>query len=55
MPLPDDIFTYETKNLKNIPYEAVGLEGAWDSYDIQHELTDKGLVKFAADWNSLIA
>ncbi len=32
------------KDLKDLP---------WDQYNIEHELTKKGLEKFAADWNAL--
>ncbi len=41
--------------LKPIAYKQIDLNQAWDSFDIQHELTDKGLKKFAEDWNNLIA
>jgi transaldolase len=55
MPLPADSFHYDPKGLQTVPYETVDLNHAWDTYNIQHPLTDKGLVTFAADWNSLIA
>lgn len=41
--------------LKPIPYEEINLNRPWQEYNIGHELTDKGLEKFAADWNGLIA
>lgn len=44
----------EGANLKPIPYEEISLDKSWQEYNISHELTDKGLEKFAADWNSLI-
>lgn len=42
-------------NLKPIPYQKIDLGKPWQEYDIHHELTDKGLEKFASDWNALIA
>ncbi len=44
----------ENKNLKPIPYKEINLDQPWESYDVNHELTDKGLEKFAQDWNALI-
>lgn len=40
--------------LKEIAYESIGLNKPWQEYNIRHELTDKGIEKFAADWNQLI-
>ena len=40
--------------LKPIPYQEVDLNKSWQDYNIEHELTAKGLQKFAEDWNSLI-
>jgi len=42
-------------DLKPLPYKNVSLENAYGEYNIQHELTDKGIAKFAQDWNNLIA
>jgi transaldolase len=42
----------ETKTLTPIEYKELG-ELPWAEYDIEHELTTKGLAKFAADWNAL--
>jgi transaldolase len=44
----------EILNLKSIPYQEVNLNKPWQEYNIQHDLTDKGIEKFAADWNGLI-
>lgn len=41
--------------LKPLPYESIALDKAYTEYGIQHELTDKGVSKFAQDWNNLIA
>lgn len=43
-----------TSGLKTIPYKEIGLNQPWTSYDISHDLTDKGIVKFSDDWNKLI-
>jgi transaldolase len=54
MPQPDAAFHYDAKTLNAIPFEDIDLTQPWNSYNIQHDLTDQGLVKFAADWNALI-
>jgi transaldolase len=41
-------------NLKPILYQEIPLTKPWQEYNIQHELTDKGIEKFAQDWNNLI-
>lgn len=40
---------------KSIPYEEVDLERAWKTFDIQHELTRKGIEKFAADYRATLS
>lgn len=55
MPLPGDDFVYNAEGLKNISYRQIDLAQNWQSYDIGHELTDKGVERFSADWNALIA
>lgn len=40
--------------LKPIPYRQINLNQPWQKYNIHHDLTDKGIEKFAADWNNLI-
>lgn len=37
-----------------IPYEEMDLNADWRSFNIQHDLTDSGLQKFADDWNGLL-
>ncbi|MBI3232370.1 MAG: transaldolase [Candidatus Doudnabacteria bacterium] len=44
----------EIRNLKPILYQEIDLNKTWQEYNIQHELTDKGIKKFAKDWNNLI-
>lgn len=52
--IPDKTFVYETENLKDIPYQQIDLTKNWKTFDIQHDLTDKGLDRFAADANNLL-
>mgnify|MGYP000129599978 FL=1 len=47
-------YVYEKGELKGIPYEEINLEKSWEEFNIQHELTDKGIERFAEDWNNLI-
>ncbi|MBI2484034.1 transaldolase [Candidatus Uhrbacteria bacterium] len=54
MPLAGDEFNYDSKELKPLPYQELDLARDWTEFDIQHELTDVGVEKFAADWNALI-
>jgi len=55
MPLPDADFTYKHPELKPIAKKNLDLNGPWKNYNIQHDLTAKGIEKFSQDWNSLIA
>jgi len=48
-------YTYDAKNLQSIPYQALDLSKGWREFDISHPLTDKGIERFAGDWNALIA
>jgi transaldolase len=43
-----------SNQLKPIPYEEISLDKSWQDYNIQHDLTNKGIEKFAQDWNNLI-
>lgn len=54
LPISGDEYHYDTKGLKAIPYRDLDLSHPWESYDIHHDLTDKGMEKFSADWNALI-
>ena len=53
MPLPDANFSYKPVG-KEIPYENIDLNRPWEQYDLQHELTRKGIQKFVADYQSTI-
>lgn len=52
--VPESNYTYDAGNLKPIEYKTFDFTKSWDSFDIAHPLTDKGIEKFTADWNSLI-
>lgn len=54
LPVPGDDYVYDTGNLKRIPYKEIDLNRSWQEFDIRHELTDKGMELFSADWNSLV-
>lgn len=56
--LPDDKFIYnpnigKEKPLEEIIYKELSLDLDSQEYDLHHDLTDKGVSKFAADWESL--
>jgi transaldolase len=42
-------------DLAPIPFKEISLDKKWQEYDIHHDLTDKGIERFAADWNALIS
>ncbi len=54
LPLPKTEYVYDSGNLKGIPFKEIDLTKKWETYDIRHELTDKGMERFSADWNALI-
>ena len=53
-PMPDKQFQYKTSG-KPIPYEELDLEQPWEKFDIRHELTRKGIEKFAADYRATLS
>jgi len=54
IPLPKGDYVYDSGNLKAIPFKEIDLTKKWETYDIRHDLTDKGMERFSADWNALI-
>lgn len=54
MEIPDENYAYMAGNLNTIPYEQLDLEKNWQEFDIYHQLTEKGIEKFANDWNSAV-
>jgi transaldolase len=58
-PLPKADFVYygtdkPEKPLKAMPYQSIDLNRQWESFDIQHELTTKGIQQFVADYQSTL-
>ena len=58
-PMPAGDFTYKPVGangqlLKPIPYKELDLNLPWQSFDITHELTAKGIQKFVADYRSTL-
>jgi len=51
--LPDHNYKYKT-DLASIEFTDLNLQADWQSFNIQHDLTDAGLQSFADDWNNLI-
>ena len=58
-PLPSATFAYNAVDwsgepLKPMPYRELDLNQPWESFNIQHELTTKGIQKFVADYKSTL-
>jgi transaldolase len=58
-PMPDQAFKYKAVNakgnlLKPIPYKQLDLNLPWESFDLAHELTTKGIQKFVADYQGTL-
>lgn len=58
-PLPGRDFVYEGtdkagKPLRPIEYQSLDLNRAWTSFDIQHDLTTKGIQQFVADYKGTL-
>lgn len=52
-PMPDPTFTYEPKGAR-ITYREIDLDQPWQRFNIEHELTTKGVEKFAADYRATL-
>ena len=57
--MPDQDFKYKAvdpkgKPLKPIAYKELDLDLPWDSFDLEHELTRKGIQKFVFDYQSTL-
>jgi len=57
---PGDDFVYlavdkNERSLRKIPYQDLDLNASWESFDLKHELTDKGIKKFVDDYRSTLA
>jgi transaldolase len=53
MPLPDEQFSYKPVGVE-IPYENLDLEQSWEQFNLDHELTRKGIQKFVSDYRSTL-
>jgi transaldolase len=58
-PMPDQDFVCkgvdaEGKGLKPTPYRDLDLKRPWESFDLAHELTTRGIQKFVADYQSTL-
>ena len=58
-PLPGADFVYQETDkadraLKPIAYKSIDLNQAWESIDIRHDLTTKGIQQFVADYKSTL-
>ena len=53
-PIPEAGFQYHS-SARPIPYEELDLTQPWEKFNIDHELTTKGLEKFAADYRRTLA
>ena len=58
-PLPEKDFVYKGvdkigNQLRPIPYKSVDLNLPWESFDIRHELTTKGIQQFVSDYKSTL-
>jgi transaldolase len=58
-PLPEHGFRYQAvdekgKALRPIPYKEVDLNVSWETFDLKHELTDKGVKRFVDDYRSTL-
>ena len=58
-PMPDQNFRYQGvdssgRPLNTIPYKPLDLTLAWQRFDIAHELTNKGIQKFVADYQGTL-
>ncbi|KKQ56053.1 MAG: Transaldolase [Parcubacteria group bacterium GW2011_GWA2_38_13] len=53
MIVPKD-YEFYSRELQPIFYKDIALDKPWHEFNIQDDLTDAGIEKFAADWNLLI-
>ena len=52
-PTPDESFVYKPVGT-HIPYHDVSLDGQWKDYPVHHDLTIKGIQKFASDYEATL-
>ncbi len=54
MPVPDASYSYDAGKLTDFEYEEHDIEADWTGFNLNHELTESGIARFASDWNSLL-
>jgi transaldolase len=52
--VPDMDYIYDVPGLSEIPYRELSLDKPWQEFDIHHDLTDAGVVKFWEDWKGIV-
>ena len=52
--MPGADWRYESGSLSPLRYQELDLGEPWQTFAIAHELTRKGVERFAADWNALL-
>lgn len=57
--MPDRTFAYKGVSaageaLKPIPYRSIDLHKPWNTFDLSHDLTKKGIERFVADFEGAI-
>ena len=53
MPLPEANFSYKSAGT-DISYDELDLNQSWQHFNIEHELTTKGIQKFVKDYRSTL-
>ena len=53
-PTSSAAMTPPVTGLRPLPAPLVRLDRPWQEYNLQHDLTDAGVAKFAADWDALV-
>ena len=54
-PLPAKDFIYDVPGLTDIPYRELSLDLEWTEYDLRHDLTDTGILRFWEDWKGIVS
>jgi hypothetical protein len=52
--MPQEGFAYKSIG-RPITYQELSLDQPWQSYDLRHDLTQKGIRKFAEDYRKTVA
>jgi hypothetical protein len=58
--MPNEEFRYKAldtkgRSLRTIPFKELDLTVAWESFALRHDLTNNGIEKFVADYESTLA